>query len=60
MRSLMQRYLEMRSMLGSQKGATMVEYALMAALIAAVAVTAVTLAGTNVTAEFNKVAGLLP
>jgi len=49
----------MESMLENEDGATMVEYALMIALIAAVAITAVTLVGTNVTAEFNKVAGLI-
>jgi len=59
MKSLTQRYIEMQSLLRDQKGATMVEYALMVALIAAVAVTAVTLVGTNVTAKFNAVAALL-
>jgi len=49
----------LHTVLENEEGATMVEYALMIALIAAVAITAVTLVGTNVTAEFNKVAGLI-
>jgi pilus assembly protein Flp/PilA len=46
-----------RSLLVEEDGATMVEYALMIALIAAVAVTAVTLIGTNVSSKFDSVAG---
>jgi pilus assembly protein Flp/PilA len=38
-----------------QKGATMVEYALMVALIAVVAVSAVTVIGTSAKAKFNSV-----
>lgn len=60
MKSLVQRLVEARLMLEDSRGATMVEYALMVALIAAVAVTAVTLVGTNLSSEFNKVAGLMP
>lgn len=48
-----------QSMLGDEKGATMVEYALMVALIAVVALAAVTLVGTNVTAQFNAIAGAI-
>jgi len=63
MKALIPMYIKMRtrmeSMLENEDGATMVEYALMIALIAAVAITAVTLVGTNVTAEFNNVAGLI-
>jgi len=63
MKALVPMYVKMQSriesMLNNEEGATMVEYALMIALIAAVAITAVTLVGTNVTAEFNKVAGLI-
>jgi pilus assembly protein Flp/PilA len=40
-----------------EEGATMVEYALMVALIAAVCVGAVTLIGTNSNTTFNDVAG---
>lgn len=39
-----------------QKGATVIEYALIAALIAVVAIGAMSLVGTNVTAKFNEVA----
>lgn len=63
MRALIPVYVKMQNrlhtVLENEEGATMVEYALMIALIAAVAITAVTLVGTNVTAEFNKVAGLI-
>jgi pilus assembly protein Flp/PilA len=40
-----------------EDGATMVEYGLMVALIAAVCVGAVTTLGTNLTAKFTSVAG---
>jgi pilus assembly protein Flp/PilA len=40
-----------------EEGVTMVEYALMVALIAVVAIGAVTLLGTNVSSRFNEVAG---
>ncbi|MDD5633087.1 MAG: Flp family type IVb pilin [Methylococcales bacterium] len=43
-----------------QKGATMVEYAIMVALIAIVAIAAVTLLGQNVSGTFNSVASSLP
>ncbi|MBF0480428.1 MAG: Flp family type IVb pilin [Desulfovibrionaceae bacterium] len=39
-----------------EEGAAAVEYGLLAALIAAVIITAVTLLGTNLTAIFNNVA----
>ena len=38
-----------------EKGATMLEYALMAALIAVVCIAAVTLLGTNASTAFSKV-----
>ena len=41
------------------EGATMIEYGLMLALIAAVCLAAVTLLGTNAQALFNQVAGTL-
>ncbi len=43
----------------SQKGVTMIEYALIAALVAVVAITAITLVGTNLTTTFNTIAGKL-
>ena len=42
-----------------EEGATAVEYGLMAALIAAVIITAVTSIGTNLTTTFNTVATAL-
>lgn len=42
-----------------EEGATMVEYGLMVALIAVVALAAVTLLGGNVTAMFQKIADAL-
>jgi pilus assembly protein Flp/PilA len=45
-----------KSLLNNEEGATMVEYALMVALIAAVAITAVTSIGTNVSSLFTTVA----
>ncbi|MGO9547796.1 MAG: Flp family type IVb pilin [Rhodomicrobium sp.] len=38
-----------------KKGVTMLEYGLIAALIAVACITAVTAIGTNITAEFGKV-----
>jgi len=43
-------------MSNKQKGATMVEYAIMVALIAIVAIAAVKTLGTNVNAKFGTVA----
>lgn len=40
----------------SEEGATMVEYGLMVALIAVVCITAVTLLGTNLSAQFDAIA----
>ena len=39
-----------------EEGVTAIEYGLIAALIAVVIITAVTLVGTNLSAVFNKVA----
>ena len=39
-----------------QRGATIIEYALLASLIAVVAITALTAVGTQITATFNEVA----
>jgi pilus assembly protein Flp/PilA len=49
----------LESLKASRKGVTALEYGLIAALIAGVIVTAVTLVGTNLTATFNGVAGKL-
>ena len=43
----------------SQKGVTMIEYALIAALIAVVAVTALTTVGTELVAKFTAIANSL-
>ena len=42
--------------LNCKRGATAIEYGLIAACIAVVIITAVTLRGANLTPEFNKVA----
>ena len=42
--------------LRDESGATAIEYGLIAALIAVVIITAVTLVGTNLTATFNAIA----
>lgn len=49
----------LKSLLRDEEGATMVEYALMVALVAAVAVAAVTALGHNVSTVFNSVAGTI-
>ncbi|MEI8032672.1 MAG: Flp family type IVb pilin [Chlorobiaceae bacterium] len=43
----------------SQKGVTMIEYALIAALVAVVAITGLTTLGTDLSALFTTVAGKL-
>jgi pilus assembly protein Flp/PilA len=43
----------------TDEGQDLLEYALLVALIALVAVAAITLTGTNVSAIFNKIAGKL-
>ncbi|MFZ0573116.1 MAG: Flp family type IVb pilin [Candidatus Cybelea sp.] len=45
------------AMIRDEEGATMVEYGLLVALIALVAITGVTLLGTNLNSLFNTVAG---
>ena len=42
-----------------EKGATMVEYALMAALVAVVAIAGVTFLGQSVSAQFSRVASAI-
>ena len=45
------------AMMRDEEGATMVEYGLLVALIALVAIVGVTLLGTNLNTLFNTVAG---
>ena len=45
-----------RRFVRNEKGATAIEYGLIAALIAVVAITAMTTVGTNLTAKFSSVA----
>ena len=42
-----------------EKGASMVEYALLVVLIAIIAIVAVSIAGTNVSSAFSTIAGSL-
>lgn len=48
-----------RTFLTDESGATMVEYALMIALVAAVCVVSATTFGSAVSAKFESVAGLI-
>ena len=48
-----------KQFLNDESGATAIEYGLIAALIAVVIITAVTLVGTNLKATFNNIAGTL-
>ena len=48
-----------RQFVRNEKGATAIEYGLIAALIAVVAITAMTTVGTNLTAKFSTVATTL-
>jgi len=43
----------------AEEGVTAIEYALIAALIAAAIITAVSLLGTNVSTEFSSIAGVV-
>jgi pilus assembly protein Flp/PilA len=49
----------LRTFARSNEGQDLLEYALLVALIALVAVAAITLTGTNVSAIFTKIAGKL-
>jgi pilus assembly protein Flp/PilA len=49
-------YVAVRRFLQSNDGVTAIEYGLIAALVAIVIITAVTLLGTNLSSVFNKVA----
>lgn len=48
-----------RNILGNKKGATAIEYGLIAALIAVAAITAMTSLGTNLSTTFNTVSSKL-
>lgn len=49
-------YVAAQVALANKKGAAMVEYALLAALIAVVAVSALTTLGTNISTKFSSIA----
>ena len=49
----------LRQFVGNEKGATAIEYGLIAALIAVAAITAMTTLGTGLSNNFTKVAGKL-
>ncbi len=55
-----ERWLRVRADLADESGATAVEYALIAGLIAAVLITALTDTGTNVRTLFETVAAAIP
>jgi pilus assembly protein Flp/PilA len=48
-----------KQFIAGEEGATMVEYALMVALIAAACITAVTTLSTGIQTRFNSVAGTI-
>ena len=50
---------KIKSLIFDETGATAVEYGLLAALIAAAIIAAVTLLGTNISALFNRIAGAI-
>jgi pilus assembly protein Flp/PilA len=49
----------LKNFIRQDDGVTAIEYGLIAALIAVVIITAVTLVGTNLTARFNTIANAL-
>lgn len=59
MKNLIPMYVKMQSMLKDEKGATMVEYALMVALIAVVCILSVTGIGTSANGVFSSISGKL-
>ncbi len=59
MKNLRKWYATTKTMLKDEKGATMVEYALMVALIAVVCIAAVTLIGNNANGMFGRIAAAL-
>ncbi|MDE1982321.1 MAG: Flp family type IVb pilin [Betaproteobacteria bacterium] len=48
-----------RTFVASEEGVSAIEYALIAALIAAAIIGAVSLLGTNVSSEFSSIAGVI-
>lgn len=60
MRNLIELNKKMQALLKDENGATLVEYALMVAFIALVAVGAVATLGTNLNIQFTSFAGLFP
>ena len=59
MEKLSEMYVKMRSMVQDEKGATMVEYALMVALIAVVGAVTAAVLGTDIAAKFTEISGHL-
>lgn len=59
MEKLIELYVKMRSMVQDEKGATMVEYALMVALIAVVGAVTAAVLGTDIAAKFTEISGKL-
>lgn len=59
MKNLIPVYVKMQSMLKDEKGATMVEYALMVALIAVVAMVGAGVLGVNIDTQFDTIAAAL-
>lgn len=59
MKKLIPMYVKMQSMLKDEKGATMVEYALMVALIAVICVAAVGAVGTATDTTFDTIVASL-
>jgi len=59
MEKLSEMYVKMRSMVQDEKGATMVEYALMVALIAVVGAVTAAVLGTDIAAKFTEISGKL-
>ncbi len=59
MKNLIPMYVKIQSMLKDEKGATMVEYALMVALIAVVCILSVTGIGTSANGVFSSISGKL-
>ena len=55
----MKLYFRLRALAGGEEGQDLLEYALLVALIALVAVAAITLTGTNVKTIFNNIAAAL-
>ncbi len=49
----------LKQLFASEEGVTAIEYALIAALIAAAIIAGVSLLGTNVSTEFSSIAGVV-